>query len=266
LTQIKQDARPGSEIRVPTSLQSNVIPLHIPTLQTACSQCNLRELCLPLGLREDEIELLDSVIGSRRKLKRGHHLYRSGDPFEAIYAVKAGFFKTDVIAEDGRDQVTGFQMTGEILGMDGISTEKHTCNAVALEDSEVCLIPFAELERLSSTIPTLQHHFHKVMSREIVRDHGVMMLLGKMRAEERLATFLLNLSQRFVARGFSAAEFHLRMTRDEIGSYLGLKLETVSRAFSRFQDEGLISVQQKHIRIIDVAGLKRILAHPPTEL
>jgi CRP/FNR family transcriptional regulator len=99
------------------------------------------------------------------------------------------------------------------------------------------------------------------MSREIVRDHGVMMLLGSMRAEERLAAFLLNMSQRFTARGFSPSEFHLRMTRDEIGSYLGLKLETVSRAFSRFQDEGLVAVQQKHIRILDTPGLKRILSH-----
>ena len=248
---------------MPASLASNVIPLHIPELQSACSQCNLRELCLPLGLSNQELDLLDSVIGGRRKVKRGQHLYRSGDPFEAIYAIKSGFFKTDVLTEDGRDQVTGFQMAGEILGMDGISTELHTCNALALEDSEVCLIPFNELEQLSSQVRTLQHHFHKVMSREIVRDHGVMMLLGTMRAEERLATFLLNLSQRFTARGYSAAEFHLRMTRDEIGSYLGLKLETVSRAFSRFQDEGLISVQQKHIRILDIPGLKKILEHPP---
>jgi CRP/FNR family transcriptional regulator len=146
--------------------------------------------------------------------------------------------------------------------MDGISTEHHTCNAVALEDSEVCLIPFTELEVLSSEIHSLQHHLHKVMSREIVRDHGVMMLLGTMRAEERLAAFLLNLSQRFSARGYSHTEFHLRMTREEIGSYLGLKLETVSRAFSRFQEEGLISVQQKHVRILDLLRLKALLAPP----
>jgi len=170
-----------------------------------------------------------------------------------------------VLLEDGRNQVTGFQMAGEILGMDGISGEAHTCNAVALEDSEVCVIPFGQLEHLSREIQTLQHHFHKVMSREIVRDHGVMMLLGTMRAEERLAAFLLNLSQRFTARGYSPAEFHLRMTRDEIGSYLGLKLETVSRAFSHFQEDGLISVQQKHIVILDHAGLKQLLNHQPNQ-
>ncbi|MBI4998095.1 MAG: fumarate/nitrate reduction transcriptional regulator Fnr [Rhodocyclales bacterium] len=255
LTQIKSSADHGTN--------QNVIPLTITSLKAACSQCNLRELCLPYGLSEKEIVKLDSMVASRRRVKRSQHLYRAGEPFEAIFAIKTGFFKTDVLLEDGRDQVTGFQMAGEILGMDGISTENHTCNAVALEDSEVCVIPFAQLEGLSREIQALQHHFHKVMSREIVRDHGVMMLLGTMRAEERLAAFLLNLSQRFTARGYSPQEFHLRMTREEIGSYLGLKLETVSRAFSRFQEEGFISVQQKHIRILDIAPLKQLLAHPP---
>ena len=239
----------------------NVVPITLTSLKAACSQCNLRELCLPYGLSEDEVAKLDNLVGARRKIKRGQHLYRAGDRFEALYAIKMGFFKTDILLEDGRDQVTGFQMAGEILGMDGIGTETHTCNSIALEDSEICVIPFAQLEHLSREIKALQHHFHKVMSREIVRDHGVMMLLGTMRAEERLAAFLLNLSQRFTARGYSPQEFHLRMTREEIGSYLGLKLETVSRAFSRFQDEGLISVHQKHIRILDIAGLKRLLNH-----
>lgn len=204
---------------------------------------------------------VDELISSRKRLKRGEHLYRAGQPFDAIYAIRSGFFKTDVLVEDGRDQVTGFQMTGELLGLDGISSEAHTCNAVALEDSEVCTIPFSHLEGMSREIHTLQHHFHKVMSREIVRDHGVMMLLGMMRAEERLAAFLLNLSQRFTARGYSPAEFNLRMTREEIGSYLGLKLETVSRAFSRFQEDGLIAVQQKHVRILSTQGLKKLMTH-----
>ena len=239
----------------------SVIPVTVVDIKVACSQCNLRELCLPFGLDPNEIDQLDELVGSRRKIKRQQHLYRSGDNFEAIYAIRAGSFKTDVILEDGRDQVTGFQMTGEVLGLDGISTEQHSCNAIALEDSEVCVIPFPRLEELSRTVESLQHQFHKIMSREIVRDHGVMMLLGSMRAEERLAAFLLNMSQRFTARGFSPSEFHLRMTRDEIGSYLGLKLETVSRAFSRFQEEGLVAVQQKHIRILDTPGLKRLLNH-----
>ena len=262
MTIIKGVAVAGDAGSVHANVKSKVVALNTPGLKVACSQCNLRELCLPFGLSDSDMRRLDSLIGGGRKLKRGQHLYRAGDPFEAIFAVRAGFFKTDVLTEDGRDQVTGFQMAGEILGMDGISTEHHTCNAVALEDSEVCLIPFTDLEALSSEIHSLQHHLHKVMSREIVRDHGVMMLLGTMRAEERLAAFLLNLSQRFSARGYSQAEFHLRMTREEIGSYLGLKLETVSRAFSRFQDDGLISVQQKHVRIVDLPRLKALLAPP----
>ena len=229
-------------------------------IKVACSQCNLRELCLPVGLSEDEFVKLDSLVGGRRKVKRGQSLYRAGDSFQAIYAVRTGFFKTDVLLEDGREQVTGFQMAGEIMGMDGFSNEAHTCNAIALEDSEVCAIPYAMLEQLQQEIRALQHHFYKVMSREIVRDQGVMMLLGSMRAEERLAAFLLNLSQRFTARGYSATEFHLRMTRDEIGSYLGLKLETVSRALSHFQENGLISVQQKHICITDIDGMKKLLS------
>ena len=168
--------------------------------------------------------------------------------------MRSGFFKSSVVLEDGRDQVTGFHMAGEILGMDGIGTERHACDTTALEDSEVCVIPYTRLDE-----PALQRQLHKVMSREIVRDHGVMMLLGTMRAEERLAAFLLNLSQRFVARGFSPSEFHLRMTREEIGSYLGLTLETVSRLFSRFQEDGLITVQQKHICILDIPGLKSVV-------
>ena len=242
-------------------LQTAVQEVSLTVLKTACSNCNLRELCLPVGLTEDEMQRLDDLVSTRRRVKRGDYLYRAGQGFDAIFAVRSGFFKTDVLLEDGRDQVTGFQMAGELLGLDGISTEHHTCNAIALEDSEVCAIPFSRLEGLSREIHNLQHHFHKVMSREIVRDHGVMMLLGTMRAEERLAAFLLNLSQRFTSRGFSHSEVYLRMTREEIGSYLGLKLETVSRAFSRFQEEGFIAVQQKHIRILDIPGLKRLMNH-----
>ena len=247
---------------MPQQTASQEISLSV--IKTACSNCNLRELCLPFGLNLEELERLDDLVSTRRRIKRGDHLYRAGSAFDAIYAIRSGFFKTDVLLEDGRDQVTGFQMAGELLGLDGISTEHHTCNAIALEDSEICAIPFSRLESLSREIHTLQHHFHKVMSREIVRDHGVMMLLGTMRAEERLAAFLLNLSQRFTARGFSHAEFYLRMTREEIGSYLGLKLETVSRAFSRFQEEGHIAVQQKHIRILNVNGLKALMNHHPS--
>ena len=164
--------------------------------------------------------------------------------------------KTCVSSPDGRDQVTGFQMAGEVIGLDGIVSDLHTCDAVALEDAEVCVMPFERIEELSRDINALQRHVHKIMSREIVREHGVMLLLGSMRAEERLAAFLLNLVQRLHARGFSQSELVLRMTREEIGSYLGLKLETVSRTFSKFADEGIIEVKQRHVRILKTEALK----------
>ena len=223
-----------------------------------CGACNLRELCLPCGLNGSEPQLLDDLVYTRKRVKRGESLYRAGGAFDSLYAIRSGFFKSRVVLEDGRDQVTGFHMAGEIMGMDGIGTDAHTADALALEDSEVCVIPYGRLEE-----PRLQRQLHKVMSRELVRDQGVMMLLGTMRAEERLAAFLLNLSQRFVARGYSSQEFHLRMTRDEIGSFLGLSLETVSRLFSRFQDDGLITVQQKHICILDIPGLKAVMSREP---
>ncbi len=227
--------------------------------RVACSQCNLRELCLPMGLTTDELTSLDTLVSMRRAVRKGEALFRHGDDFISLYAIRTGMFKTRVTSLDGRDQVTGFQMAGEIMGLDGIGTSQHACDALALEDAEVCVIPYARLSELAQQIPSLQRHFHRLMSREIVREHGVMLLLGGMRAEERVAAFLLNLTQRMQARGFSAREIVLRMTREEIGSFLGLKLETVSRTFSRLADEGLIEVQQRHVRIADAEALRALL-------
>ena len=227
--------------------------------ETPCCSCNLRAQCLLIGLDREQLESFDDLVQTRKRVKRGESLFRTGDPFASLYAIRSGFFKSRVATIDGRDQVTGFQMAGELLGFDGIGTDAHHCDAIALEDSEVCVIPYARMEELSHKYEPLQRHFHKMMSREIVRDHGVMLLLGSMRAEERLASFLLNLSQRFTARGFSSSDFILRMTREEIGSFLGLKLETVSRAFSKFQEEGLVDVHHKHIRIANIAGLGKVL-------
>ncbi|MGP1628630.1 MAG: fumarate/nitrate reduction transcriptional regulator Fnr [Giesbergeria sp.] len=239
---------------------------HIPlvqevsqTIRVACSNCNLRELCLPVGLTTEQMERVDDVVAVRRKIKRGGSLFRNGEAFTSLYAIRTGFFKTCVATEDGRDQVTGFQMAGEIIGLDGIVNDHHSCDAVALEDAEVCVMPFDRIEEISREVNALQHHVHKIMSREIVREHGVMLLLGSMRAEERLAAFLLNLVQRLNARGFSKTELVLRMTREEIGSYLGLKLETVSRTFSKFVEEGVVEVKQRHVRILDADALKRIV-------
>lgn len=214
---------------------------------------------MPVGLSTEDIHRINSLILSKRGFSRGEYLYRSGDPFRSLYAIRSGSFKTQVLHEDGREQVTGFQMTGEIIGMDAISTDVHTCDAVAMESSEICELPFNQLEAMSRELPSLQRHLYKIMSREIVRDQGIMLLLGSMRAEERLAAFLLNLSQRLSARGFSPTQFQLRMSRQEIGSYLGLKLETISRAFSHFQAEGIINVKVRSIEILDLAGLQACL-------
>ncbi|MCE9639625.1 MAG: fumarate/nitrate reduction transcriptional regulator Fnr [Betaproteobacteria bacterium] len=240
-------------------MQAKTIPINVAQLRHACSSCSLSELCLPAGLDLQEIDRLDALVNRKRALKRGDYLYRAGSPLQSLYAVRTGFLKSCVLHDDGREQVAGFHMMGELLGMDAIGSGKHLSDAVALESSEVCEIPFGELENLSRDIPNLQQHFHRIMSREIARDYGVMLLLGSMRAEERLAAFLLNLSQRFAARGYSATQFILRMTREEIGSYLGLKLETVSRAFSHFQNEGIVAVQNKTIEIKEPERLRGLL-------
>jgi CRP/FNR family transcriptional regulator len=237
--------------------------MDVQSIKVACSSCNLRELCLPMGLNPDEMTKLDNVISTRRRIKRGGALFNTGDKFTSLYAVRSGFFKTCVTTADGRDQVTGFQMTGEIIGLDGIVSDRHSCDAIALEDAEVCVMPFDQVEELSREFTTLQHHVHKIMSREIVRDHSVMLLLGSMRAEERLAAFLLNLVQRLHARGFSQSELILRMTREEIGSYLGMKLETVSRTFSKFVEDGVIDVKQRYVHIKNTDAL-RLIVNPNT--
>lgn len=232
--------------------------------KVACSNCNLRELCMPVGLDTSDMQKLDSIVATRKHVKQGQMLFSNGDPFTSLYAIRTGFFKTCVSNEDGREQVTGFQMAGEIIGLDGIVSDHHSCNAVALEDAEVCVMPFANVEDLSREFPVLQRHVHKVMSREIVRENGMMMMLGNMRAEERLAAFLMNLVQRLHARGFSQSEMILRMTREEIGSYLGLKLETISRTFSKLSEDGIIEVKQRYVKILRADELKKIL-NPPSQ-
>jgi len=227
--------------------------------EVTCSSCNLREMCLPGVLCAEDLARVENVVYARRRLKRGDTLFTAGGEFNAIYAIRSGFFKMSQVDAEGREQVTGFSMGGELMGLEGLGAGTYQGTAIALEDSEVCILPYALVEEMAREVPALQRQLHAVLSREIVRDHGVMMLLGSMRAEERLATFLINLSKRFMRRGYSASDFHLRMTREELGSYLGLKLETVSRLFSRFQEDGLIEVQQKHVRIVDTAGLERIL-------
>ena len=241
---------------VPVSSQLPAAGAAAPTpLKSLCSSCNLRELCLPCGMDGLDVERLDSLVFARRRIKSGQSLYRAGDRFHSIYAVRSGTFKTSLQMADGREQVSGFYLGGELMGLDGFADGKHASSATALEDAEVCAIPFAHLASLSAANAGMQHALNRLMSLEIVREHGLMLLLGSMNAEERLAAFLLNLSQRLKARGYSASEFHLRMSRADIGSYLGMKLETVSRTFSAFQLHGVLEVDKRHIRILDIDRL-----------
>jgi CRP/FNR family transcriptional regulator len=222
---------------------------------TGCSGCNLRDLCLPRGMGDVEAELLDSLMFARRRVKADEVLYREGDRFSFIYAVRSGTFKSTLTLVDGREQVTSFNIAGELMGLDGVASGNHASTARALEDADVCAIPYARLCKLANDHVAMQQLVTRLMSRELVREHGVMLLLGSMSAEERLAAFLLNLSRRYKARGYSSTEFHMRMSRAEIGSYLGLTLETVSRTFSTFQHHGVLEVDKRHIRIVDMERL-----------
>lgn len=211
---------------------------------------------MPAGATADMLNKLDELVQVRKRLKSGTVVYHAGSHCHALYVVKTGFIKTECLHDDGRIQVTGFYMAGEMFGFDGIASDAHTCTSVALEDSEICLIPLERIHNNHQNLERLQHHFYKLMSREIVRDHTMMMLLGSMHAEERLATFMLNLSQRFYLRGYSPYQLVLRMKREEIGSYLGLKEETVSRLFSKFQNRGLLDVRKKNIHILNADALR----------
>jgi CRP/FNR family transcriptional regulator len=218
----------------------------------------MRQLCMPQGLSPDELPRLEALICNARPVARGQTLYRAGDSFEHLYAVRSGSLKTSMTHRDGREQVTGLRLAGEALGLDGISDGRHACSATALEDSTVCVIPYKALKRLCREIGSMQERLHKLMGEQIVREAAQMMVLGSLSTDERVAAFLLDVSERNAQRGYSWAEFNLRMTREDMGSYLGTTLETVSRTLSRFQRRGLIDAQGKLIRIIDLEGLQQV--------
>ncbi len=220
----------------------------------------MHQLCLPMGLDVGDIDRLDKIIGRRRKVARGASLYHIGDPFTNLYAIRLGNFKTYQLNPGGDEQITGFQMAGEMLGMDAISTDRHHCNAEALEDSEVCEVPFLRLEQLLGDMPTLLRHFHRMMSQEITREQSVMLLLGNMQATQRFAAFIVNLASRYEARGYSGTQFQLRMSREEIGNYLGLTIESISRLLSKFKKDKLLRVANRDIEVLDPHQLKAVAA------
>ena len=234
--------------------------INLGLLKASCAGCSMHQLCLPMGLDDADIGRLDQIIGKRSRIARDDRLYQMGEPFRNLYAIRFGHFKTYQVNANGEQQITGFQMAGELLGMDAISADRHQCDAVALEDSEVCEIPFARLEELFGEVPTLLRHFHRIMSQEITREQNVMLLLGNMRAEQRFAVFLVNLSLRYAARGYSPTSFQLRMSREDIGNYLGLTIESIRRLLSRFKKQGWLQVDKREVTLLEPARLKAMAA------
>ena len=217
--------------------------------QAHCRDCSLSTLCLPLSLNMEDLDLLDDIVKRGRPLKKGEYLFRQGDTFASVFAVRSGSLKTYSVSDCGEEQITGFHLPSEFVGLSGMDTELYPTSAIALETTSICEIPFDRLDELSATLPQLRRQLMRIMSREIRDDQQMMMLLSKKTADERIATFLVNLSARFSARGYSATQFRLAMSRNEIGNYLGLAVETVSRVFTRFQQAGLIEAEGKEIKI-----------------
>jgi len=236
------------------------LPATIHAIKAGCAGCSMHQLCLPMGLSDNDMARLDQVVKRRRRIAAGERLYRMDAPFTALFAIRFGHFKTYQVNAAGGQQVTGFQMAGELLGMDAISGERHQCDAVALDDSEVCEIPFDALEGLFGQVPALLRHFHRILSGEITREQNVMLLLGSMRAEQRFAVFLTNLAARYAARGLSPTRFDLRMSREDIGNYLGLTIESVSRLLARFKKMGLLGVDKRAVTVLDAARLQALAA------
>jgi CRP/FNR family transcriptional regulator len=240
---------------------SSQIKFAIMTVQrkiNGCTQCAVKHQCMTSCLTADELQKFEQRMDSKIKLKRGDSLFYQGDPFNTLFAVRVGVMKTSISRSNGQEQVTGFQMYGEILGLDGIESQSHACHAVALEDAEICAIPYRMINDLSEEVPKLHQRLAELMSTQLVQNNRLMLLLGSMCANERVAIFLMNMMERQRARGLSTTELMLRMTRQDIASYLGLQLETVSRKFSRMSDVGLISVNRKYIRVTDLDRLKHM--------
>ncbi len=227
----------------------NVISLS--KLKVACQECSLNEICLPVGIDQDDMLRLDEIIHRKKPVTRNEHLFNIGDRFTSVYAIRSGSVKTYVTTEDGQEQITGFHLPGELVGLDAIATDVHPIAARALETTSVCEIPYDKLDSLGCQVHGIRRQLHRIMSREIHNDEQNMLMLGQKAAEERLASLLISLSNRYRARGFSPYEFNLTMSRGDIGNFLGLALETVSRLFGRFQDDGLIRVNRKHIEILN---------------
>lgn len=222
----------------------------------SCMNCSISELCIPFSLNEKELQTLDDIIDRKKPIHKGEKLFSDGDKMRSLYAVRSGTFKTYTIDESGEEQITGFHLAGDLLGFDAIAEHEHVSFAKALETSMVCEIPYDNLDSLSNTMPKLKMQVLRLMSNEIRADQDMLTLLNRKNAEQRLATFISSLSKRFSARGFSSKEFRLTMTRGEIGNFIGLTVETISRLLNRFHKNGLIKIDGKYISIIDLDALE----------
>lgn len=238
--------------------------IDIAHLRKSCAQCSLQQLCLPAGITAPDMQRLDQLVQKRRPLERGESLFRAGAPMRSLYVAREGAFKTVALGQDGSAQVIGFHLPGELIGLDGLGDGQHRCEAEALEPAQVCEVPFTELERIAAQIPSLQHQLLRIIGKSMGRDHDHLEMLGRRMADERVALFLHGLSERLRNLGRDPQTFSLPMSREEIASYLGLVIETVSRTFSRLQDEGLIAVRGRKLQILDDKRLNR-LAHDPEQ-
>lgn len=239
----------------------NVITLQ--GFSRACADCQLQDLCLPIGITHQEVDRLDQIVNRRRPLHRGAQLYSQGDAFASLFAIRSGSIKCFTVSDDGREQITAFHLPGEILGFDAISDGAHPSSAVALETTSVCELPFEGLHALAHEIKGLQHQLLRIMSRELNADERFMRMLANRNAEERLAGFLINLAARHGMRGYSSTEYNLSMSRHDIANYLGLAVETVSRLFTRFQQDGLIEVQRKAVKIVQREAISDLAGNIP---
>jgi len=244
-------------------LSNNVTPLFndlakIEEQHVACQDCSLYRLCLPLGLHNDDLSKLDKIINRTNTYSRGQSLFSDRDRFKSLFVVRSGSFKTTISTSNGREQVTGFYFPGEFIGLDAIHHDSYQSTAKALESSSICELPYNSLQLIGAEIPQLQVQLLTRLSKELSGDKSLMLLLGKKTADEKLATFILSLAHRFKERGFSASSFQLTMSRGDIANHLGLAVETVSRLFSRFQEDGFISISNKNITIEKLTQLEKM--------
>ncbi len=226
-----------------------------------CHNCRMSALCLPLALDVGSLDRIETVIDRGRPLHKNQFIFHAGDRFESLYAIRSGAVKSYCTSDDGSEQVTGFYLPGEIFGWDGIDSGNHKNTTLALQTTALCEIPFARFEELSQNVPQLQQHFMRLMAKEITADQELITLLAKSSAEERVASLLISLSNRLKRQHLSATRFRLPMSRADIGNYLGLTVETVSRVFSRFQSFDLIRCDKKEIEIINLPSLSALALH-----